>query len=99
VDAEIISKKKEPNGTYRFYVHYVDCNRRLDEWVTEDKLDLNTVRVPQRVKKSISTQSFQSPTPTSSVHEQQIGQGISMVDGHWYFIYKIIQNLVLQLKL
>lgn len=47
----MISKKRCPNGKYRFYVHYVDCNRRLDEWVTEEQLDLNTVRVPHKVKK------------------------------------------------
>lgn len=47
----MISKKRIPNGKYRFYVHYVDCNRRLDEWVTEEQLDLSTVRVPHKVKK------------------------------------------------
>jgi hypothetical protein len=71
VDAEIISKKKEPGGGYRFYVHYVDCNRRLDEWVEEDKLDLNSVLVPQRVKKSQSTQSFAS---TSSIDQPNAEQ-------------------------
>ncbi|KAL3084111.1 hypothetical protein niasHT_033215 [Heterodera trifolii] len=58
MDAEIISKRKEPDGTYRFYVHYVDCNRRLDEWVAEDRIDLMSVRIPQRVKKSASQQAI-----------------------------------------
>lgn len=51
MDAELISKRKEPGGKYRFYVHYVDCNRRLDEWVNEDQLDLFSVRIPQKVRK------------------------------------------------
>uniref|UniRef100_A0A183BV92 histone acetyltransferase n=1 Tax=Globodera pallida TaxID=36090 RepID=A0A183BV92_GLOPA len=65
MDAEIISKRKELDGTYRFYVHYVDCNRRLDEWITEDRIDLMTVRIPQRVKKSASQQSFASSVDQS----------------------------------
>lgn len=75
VDAEIISKRKEADGSYRFYVHYVDCNRRLDEWVTEDRLDLMTVRIPQRVKKSTSQLSF-----ASSI-DQGSEQSFSMNDG------------------
>lgn len=55
MDAELISKRKEVDGRYRFYVHYVDCNRRLDEWVSEDQLDLYSVRVPQKVRKQLSS--------------------------------------------
>lgn len=51
MDAELISKRKESDGRYRFYVHYVDCNRRLDEWVNEEQLDLFSVRIPQKVRK------------------------------------------------
>uniref|UniRef100_A0A914C352 histone acetyltransferase n=1 Tax=Acrobeloides nanus TaxID=290746 RepID=A0A914C352_9BILA len=50
-EGEIISVKKEANGRYKFYVHYVDCNRRLDEWIHEDRLDLATVRIPQKIKR------------------------------------------------
>ncbi|KAH7729459.1 histone acetyltransferase [Aphelenchoides avenae] len=61
-EAEIISTQRE--GTkYKFYVHYVDCNRRLDEWVTEDQLDLGTVRIPQKVKKTQS----QAAEPLNSI--------------------------------
>jgi len=35
--AEIIEKKIDKGETV-FYVHYLDCDKRLDEWVTEDKL-------------------------------------------------------------
>lgn len=30
-------------GTYDYYVHYIEFNRRLDEWVSEDRLNLDTV--------------------------------------------------------
>uniref|UniRef100_A0A914MEG6 histone acetyltransferase n=1 Tax=Meloidogyne incognita TaxID=6306 RepID=A0A914MEG6_MELIC len=68
-DAEVISKRKGLNGRWNFYVHYLDCNRRLDEWVDEDRLDLRTVRVPQRVRKSISTASFTSCPSISDLQQ------------------------------
>uniref|UniRef100_A0A8R1DY14 histone acetyltransferase n=1 Tax=Caenorhabditis japonica TaxID=281687 RepID=A0A8R1DY14_CAEJA len=46
--AEIISRCRASNGSMKFYVHYVDCNRRLDEWVMSDLLDLSTLRMPQK---------------------------------------------------
>ncbi|MFH4983778.1 hypothetical protein AB6A40_010487 [Gnathostoma spinigerum] len=47
-EAEILSIKPTADGKYRFYVHYIDCNRRLDEWVDEASLDLSNVRFPQK---------------------------------------------------
>ncbi|CAB3397809.1 unnamed protein product [Caenorhabditis bovis] len=49
--AEIITRGRGPNDTIRFYVHYIDCNRRLDEWVTSDLLDLSTLKMPQKGSK------------------------------------------------
>merc|ERR1719285_1196103 len=31
----------------QYYVHYVDYNKRLDEWVTEDRLDTRKIEPPQ----------------------------------------------------
>ncbi|XP_049943881.1 histone acetyltransferase Tip60-like [Schistocerca serialis cubense] len=45
--AEIVSLR-EVNGSKSFYVHYVDFNKRLDEWVTEDRLDTRKVQYPRR---------------------------------------------------
>ncbi|KAI6233089.1 Histone acetyltransferase [Aphelenchoides fujianensis] len=53
-EAEILQVKVNPtNGTRRFYVHYLDCNRRLDDWVTEKMLDLRTTRLPQKMKRNM----------------------------------------------
>ncbi|CAD6196077.1 unnamed protein product [Caenorhabditis auriculariae] len=49
--ADIISTTTTPDGKQRFYVHYIDCNRRLDEWVTAENLDLSSLRMPQRGSK------------------------------------------------
>lgn len=45
--AEIVSLK-EDNGTVMYYVHYVDFNKRLDEWVSEDDLDTRKVQFPRK---------------------------------------------------
>ncbi|XP_044749481.1 histone acetyltransferase Tip60 isoform X2 [Coccinella septempunctata] len=45
--AELISIK-EILGTKCYYVHYVDFNKRLDEWVTEEYLDTRKVHFPRR---------------------------------------------------
>ncbi|KRY76732.1 Histone acetyltransferase KAT5 [Trichinella pseudospiralis] len=36
--AEILSSKVKDNETY-YYVHYVDFNRRLDEWIPVERID------------------------------------------------------------
>ncbi|XP_038212725.1 histone acetyltransferase Tip60 isoform X5 [Zerene cesonia] len=45
--AEIISIK-EIHGQRGYYVHYVDFNKRLDEWVEESWLDTRKVQFPRR---------------------------------------------------
>ncbi|KAG4065784.1 hypothetical protein HA402_012462 [Bradysia odoriphaga] len=45
--AEIISIR-DVNGQGMFYVHYVDFNKRLDGWVTEDFLDTRKVQFPRK---------------------------------------------------
>ncbi|XP_049875095.1 histone acetyltransferase Tip60 isoform X6 [Pectinophora gossypiella] len=45
--AEIISIK-ENRGQRGYYVHYVDFNKRLDEWVGESWLDTRKVQFPRR---------------------------------------------------
>ncbi|XP_045774019.1 histone acetyltransferase Tip60 isoform X3 [Maniola jurtina] len=45
--AEIISIK-EVRGQRGYYVHYVDFNKRLDEWVGESWLDTRKVQFPRR---------------------------------------------------
>ncbi|KAM3724474.1 Histone acetyltransferase Tip60 [Dirofilaria immitis] len=47
-EAEILSIRITSERKYKFYVHYIDCNRRLDEWVDESALDLTNVRFPQK---------------------------------------------------
>jgi histone acetyltransferase HTATIP len=39
--AEILSIQSKRSGTYKYYVHYEDFNKRLDEWITPERFDLD----------------------------------------------------------
>ncbi|PJF18804.1 Histone acetyltransferase [Paramicrosporidium saccamoebae] len=43
--AEIMSTRLGDTGM-EYYVHYIDFNKRLDEWVTVGRMDLSTAEVP-----------------------------------------------------
>lgn len=44
--AEVISIRNKEDGKRDFYVHFVDYNKRLDEWVTEERLDTRRIEQP-----------------------------------------------------
>ncbi|KAJ8318819.1 hypothetical protein KUTeg_003910 [Tegillarca granosa] len=53
--AEIIQIRPIDDERHEFYVHYEGFNRRLDEWVEVDRLDLNTkVEDPQSKMKDMT---------------------------------------------
>ena len=33
-------KKKKTDSSYEYYVHYIDFNRRMDQWITRDQIKL-----------------------------------------------------------
>jgi len=39
---EIIERRKKEDGEWEYYVHYIEFNRRLDEWVSSDRLRFKT---------------------------------------------------------
>ncbi|KFD54910.1 hypothetical protein M513_04092 [Trichuris suis] len=43
-DGEILAKR-EIDGKTVYYVHYLDYNRRLDEWIPEDKIDFGSTEL------------------------------------------------------
>uniref|UniRef100_A0A6A7FR75 histone acetyltransferase n=1 Tax=Hirondellea gigas TaxID=1518452 RepID=A0A6A7FR75_9CRUS len=45
--AEVISIADKENQKL-FYIHYIDYNKRLDEWVNESRLDLRKIQYPRR---------------------------------------------------
>ncbi|CAF0842834.1 unnamed protein product [Didymodactylos carnosus] len=54
VPAEIVSTR-ESNGIREYYIHYVNFNRRLDEWVTDEKMNLNELVGPSATTNTAST--------------------------------------------
>ena len=43
IEGEIVAKRSGEDGKQEFYIHYIDYNKRLDEWVCDDQLDVNKV--------------------------------------------------------
>ncbi|CAG7837840.1 unnamed protein product [Allacma fusca] len=49
--AEILSVKEQENRRF-FYIHFLEFNKRLDEWVMEERLDPSKVYFPKKVQPS-----------------------------------------------
>ncbi|XP_071961530.1 histone acetyltransferase KAT5-like [Antedon mediterranea] len=62
--AEILSRKTTDSGV-SLYVHYIDYNKRLDEWVTPERLRLEGLQFP---KKDVKT----------PVKERGLGLGLAV---------------------
>ena len=45
--AEILSIRHLPEGSKQYYVHFIEYNKRLDEWVTEDRLNFSHIEPPK----------------------------------------------------
>jgi histone acetyltransferase HTATIP len=86
--AEIQSVRKKA-GRKEFYVHYVGYNKRLDEWVDQDQLDLSSVDDPTARKKQKRKQKLSADagkpkpvTPIKNFDEIEIGRYRLKT---WYF--------------
>ncbi|XP_017859896.1 PREDICTED: histone acetyltransferase Tip60-like [Drosophila arizonae] len=53
--AEIVGIKESDEGQRQFYVHYDGCNKRLDDWLSQDDLDLSCVRIAARESQQSTT--------------------------------------------
>ncbi|CAN8177757.1 unnamed protein product [Coccothraustes coccothraustes] len=72
--AEILSVK-DISGRKLFYVHYIDFNKRLDEWVTHDRLDLKRVQVPRKEAKTPTKNGLPGSRPGSPDRDTVRGTG------------------------
>uniref|UniRef100_H2YRS6 Histone acetyltransferase KAT5 n=1 Tax=Ciona savignyi TaxID=51511 RepID=H2YRS6_CIOSA len=57
--AEVLSMR-EIGDDCMYYVHYVDFNKRLDEWVNKDRVDLSKIQLPKKETKSLHKRSADS---------------------------------------
>ncbi|XP_075233062.1 histone acetyltransferase Tip60 [Lycorma delicatula] len=78
--AEIISMR-ECKGHMLYYIHYVDYNKRLDEWVTEDRLDTRKVQFPRRDASGGGTTGVSTPKKqTAATHQNASSRPSSPVN-------------------
>jgi len=78
--AEVLSIQEEDQEQL-FYVHFVDFNKRLDEWVTIDRLDVTKIQLPKKDTKSNSRKSQnESHSRTASPEHEVILNGMPTVD-------------------
>lgn len=61
--AEILSVKHMSDGTTQYYIHYIDYNKRLDEWVKQDRLDLKEMQLPKKEVKTPLKNGSRPPSP------------------------------------
>lgn len=65
--AEVLSVKKNADGVYQYYVHWTEFNRRLDEWVGVDRMDLTNISYGQPLKDTKLQSASRASTPDSEV--------------------------------
>lgn len=63
-NAEVLSVRCV-EGIHEYYVHWLDFNRRLDQWVRVEKLDLSDVRYNESRKDGKLQNISRSSTPDS----------------------------------
>ncbi|XP_048884267.1 histone acetyltransferase KAT5 isoform X2 [Brienomyrus brachyistius] len=68
--AEILSVK-ETAGRKLYYVHYIDFNKRLDEWVTPDRLDMKKLQFPKKEAKTPTKNGLPGSRPGSPEREMR----------------------------
>ncbi|XP_063059533.1 histone acetyltransferase KAT5b isoform X2 [Engraulis encrasicolus] len=66
--AEILSVKDIP-GKKLYYVHYIDFNKRLDEWVMPDRLDMKKLQFPKKEAKTPTKNGLSGSRPSSPERE------------------------------
>lgn len=64
-------KKKKNDASYEYYIHYIDFNRRMDEWVTRNRIELTTqlIEEDQTNKKKRKTEEKKYDNNVDDEHE------------------------------
>lgn len=63
--AEILSIRHLVDGSKQYYVHFLEYNKRLDEWVTEDRMNFSSVE-PPKPKENESKTNLNTPKRSAS---------------------------------
>lgn len=50
-EGEVLASRIGVNNILEYYIHYVNFNKRLDEWVPVDRMNLSSAIMPKELKK------------------------------------------------
>lgn len=75
IEGEIVAKRPGDDGKQEFYIHYIDYNKRLDEWVHDDQLDINKIKLPQ-------TKNSRPVSPTAMLNKVNRKRKIEETNGY-----------------
>ncbi|XP_013403703.1 histone acetyltransferase KAT5 [Lingula anatina] len=75
-EAEVLSKK-DVGGKTMYYIHYLDFNKRLDEWVDESRLNLDKVELPKKDAKTPVKDNKASGSRPSSPERELVNGGLT----------------------
>lgn len=84
--AEIVAKRaaKDSSTKMEFYVHYIDYDRRLDEWVTIDRIDCTSLvgESPSNNKNKKAKRKFGSSGDDDVKHEDKLNMAATIEKEH-----------------
>src|ERR1043165_168736 len=71
---EILANRTNNEGNQEYYIHFIDFNKRLDEWVSEDRVDVKRdviienprLMTPRKSNLPLDVVPSTPPTTTSS---------------------------------
>ncbi|KAH9386204.1 histone acetyltransferase HTATIP [Nematocida major] len=85
--AEIIAIRNTPDGAL-YYVHYIGFNKRLDEWISHEKVDTKTIEFPKKKKQKEEPKNKNTAVVADEVYRvkniEKVTMGEYTVDS-WYF--------------
>ncbi|PKK64424.1 hypothetical protein RhiirC2_103498 [Rhizophagus irregularis] len=76
---EVLSNRVNYEGNREYYIHFIDFNKRLDEWVPEDRIDTNATVIIEKPKLAtpkrlnISLEDPSTPPPKASSLLREMG--------------------------
>jgi histone acetyltransferase HTATIP len=54
------------NNIVEYYIHYVNFNKRLDEWVPVTRMNVNTAIIPKEAKKDTKRKAGKGKAPSTA---------------------------------
>lgn len=74
--AEVVEKREGIDGDTEYYVHYTEFNKRLDQWITIDMVDLESI-VAKDSASSAGTSGTSTAAPVIEVEEGEEGRKVT----------------------